>query len=270
MRQVVFITDGAVGNETELLKMVAEDLGNSRMFTIAIGSAPNSWFMRKAAEIGRGSYIHIGKPDEVEEQMTALWGRIQLPALTDICIDWGDTAEYYPEIIPDLYAGEPLWLLARLPSEPTIISLCGNLNGLDWNLNINGWGAAAGGPGGDNLAKLWARQKIEALEDSLMFGADPEITELEITGLALDYGLLTRHTSMVAVDKTPRRKEGEMLSQSEVPGLIPAGSSAQVAGFPSTATGWITQLLLSLFVLLVATSMLLFSGTRLPMTKPSS
>ena len=56
MRQVIFITDGAVGNESALLQQVARDLGDSRLFTVAIGQAPNSWFMRKAAEIGRGSY----------------------------------------------------------------------------------------------------------------------------------------------------------------------------------------------------------------------
>ena len=284
MRQVIFITDGAVGNETQLLQMVAQELGNSRMFTIAIGHAPNSWFMRKAAEIGRGSYIHIGKPDEVETQMSALWARIQLPALTDICIEWGEHAEYYPEIIPDLYAGEPLWIFARLPTEPTMIGLCGTFNGYDWDLNINGWDkvrlgtgregglghAAAGDSGGDNLAKLWARKKIEALEDSLMFGADPELTQLEITGVALDYGLLTRHTSLVAVDRTPRRSSGESLAQSDIPGLLPAGSSTQLAGYPPTATGWVSQLLLSLFVLLLATAMLVFSGSNLPMMKPST
>jgi Ca-activated chloride channel family protein len=270
MRQVVFITDGAVGNETELLQNVAQDLGNSRMFTVAIGHAPNSWFMRKAAEIGRGSYVHIGKTDEVEQQMSALWGRIQLPALTDICVNWGEGAEFYPEIIPDLYAGQPLWLLARLPAEPTMIGLCGSLNDQDWNMNINGWDAAASSPGGDNLAKLWARKKIEALEDGLMFGADAELTRLEITGLALDFGLLTRHTSLVAVDKTPRRTSGESLTSMDIPGLLPAGSSAQFAGYPSTATGWLSQLLLSMFVLLLATAMLVFSGSQLPMTKPSA
>jgi Ca-activated chloride channel family protein len=266
MRQVIFITDGAVGNETELLQKVGEQLGNSRMFTVAIGHAPNSWFMRKAAEIGRGSYVHIGKPDEVEEQMSALWQRIQLPALTDICVNWGDAAEFFPEIVPDLYAGEPLWLLARLPSQPTIISLCGQLNGQDWDLNVNGWDAVDIGNGGDNLAKLWARKKIESLQDGLLFGADPELTRLETTSVALDYGLLTSHTSLVAVDKTPRRPDTDPLAQSSVPGLLPAGSS-QVAGYPATATGWLAQLLLSILVLTLASCMLLFSGSRLPPPK---
>ena len=137
-------------------------------------------------------------------------------------------------------------------------------------MDINGLEAASSGAAGDNLAKLWARKKIEALEDSLMFGADPELTKLEITGLALDYGLLTRHTSLVAVDKTPRRDSSESLAQSDIPGLLPAGSSTQVAGYPATASGWVSQLLLSLFVLLLATSMLFFSSNPFPMTKPST
>ena len=167
MRQVIFITDGAVGNETQLLQQVADDLGGSRMFTVAIGHAPNSWFMRKAAEIGRGSYVHIGKPDEVEAQMSALWNRIQTPALTDICVNWGDNAEFFPEIVPDLYAGEPLWLVARLPSQPTIISLCGTLNGRDWDLNINGWDATDTGESGEKnrfprgRPFVWRRPRVD-------------------------------------------------------------------------------------------------------------
>jgi len=269
MRQVIFVTDGAVGNESELLQQVARELGGSRMFTVAIGHAPNSWFMRKTAEIGRGSYVHIGDPEEVAERMSALWGRIKLPALKDICVDWGDGAEFYPEVIPDLYAGEPLWLLARLRTGPTMIGLCGEFNGEDWNLNVNGWDAVSSDPGDDNLARLWARKKIEALEDGLMFGADPELTKLEITGVALDYGLLTRHTSLVAVDRTPRRRHDELLATTDVPSLLPAGSATRLAGYPQTATGWLAQLLLSLFVLLLATAMLLFSSSRLPMTKPA-
>jgi Ca-activated chloride channel family protein len=253
LRQVIFVTDGSVGNESELLLAIGEQLGASRLFTVAIGSAPNSWFMRKAAEIGRGTHTHIGRLDEVEERMSQLWTRIRLPALADICVDWGQEAESYPEVIPDLYAGEPLWLVARLPLQPHDVRLCGRLGDSAWEQRLD----PARTSGGETLATLWARRKIEFLQDSMVFGVDPEIVRPEITRVALEYGLLTPETSLVAVDRTPVRMDGELLATGEIPSLLPAGSSLASIGFPQTATGWLAQLLLSLLVLTVATGLLL-------------
>lgn len=262
MRQVVFVTDGSVGNEKELLAGIADELGKSRLFTIGIGSAPNSWFMRKAAEIGRGSHTHIGKLDEVEERMSLLWAHIRLPALSDVCVDWGTEAEYYPEIIPDLYAGEPLWVVARMPLQPGQITVCGWLNGQYWEESSTPFMAR----GTDTLATLWARRKIEALEDSLVFGAEREPVNAEITRVALDYGLLTAQTSLVAVDNSPARLPEEAMATGNIPGLLPAGST-QGVGFSQTATGWKTQVFLSLLTLLIAGWMFMFPGTRLPLVQ---
>jgi len=265
LRQVVFVTDGSVGNEKELLAGIGEELGDSRLFTVGIGSAPNSWFMRKAAEIGRGSHTHIGRIDEVAERMSRLWQHIRLPALADICVDWGADAEYYPEIVPDLYAGEPLWVVARLPLQPSRVTVCGWLNGQYWEQES----APLMVPGSDTLATLWARRKIEALEDGMVFGADPGETNAEILQVALDYELLTSQTSLVAIDNTadnaPARLPGELLAQGNVPSLLPAGS-AQSFGFTQTATGWQTRVLLSIATLLIAGWMFFFPGTRSPST----
>ena len=38
VRQVIFITDGSVGNEDELYAMIETRLGNARLFTVGIGS----------------------------------------------------------------------------------------------------------------------------------------------------------------------------------------------------------------------------------------
>ncbi|HSM68551.1 MAG TPA: VIT domain-containing protein [Xanthomonadales bacterium] len=247
LRQVIFVTDGSVGNGSELLSAVAEQLGASRLFTISIGSAPNSGFMRKAAEIGRGSHTHIGKLEEVETGMTRLWSHIRTPALSDICVDWGPDAEFYPEIIPDLYAGEPLWIVARLPLEPREITICGQLDGQPWEQTSR---PKAGG-GNDTLATLWARKKIEALEDGMLFGADAAQSREQILDVALDFGLLTAQTSLVAVDRTPVRLPDEALATGHVPGLLPAGSSTTFAGFPQTAAGWQLQLILSALSLLI-------------------
>lgn len=252
-RQIVFITDGSVGNEQELLLQVGEQLGDNRLFTISIGSAPNSWFMRKAAEIGRGSHTQIGKLDEVEERMAGLWGRIENPAIQNVCVDWGMEAEFFPEVIPDLYAGQPLWLYARLPHEPREVTLCGELDGRYWEITST----SLPGSGGDHLATMWARSKVEALEDSRVFGSDPAMIREDVLDLALDYGLLTRYTSLVAVDKTPTRPGTHGLERQDVPSLLPAGSG-MTSGFLKTGTGWIAQLLLALVSLAAATGMLLY------------
>lgn len=261
LRQIVFITDGSVGNEHDLLLQIGEQLGDSRLFTVSIGSAPNTWFMNKAAIVGRGSHTHIGRLDGVEAAMTRLWSNIQSPALTDICIDWGMDAEFFPEIVPDLYVGEPLWLYARLPAVPREVIVCGKFDGAPWE-QITPVSPAGGS---ETLAALWARSKIEALEDSRLFGTDPQLIREQVTGLALDYGLLTQYTSMVAVDKTPARPLNEALERQDVPSLIPAGSASTATGFAPTAAGWKLQLVLSLITLSIALGLYLFPTSRLPM-----
>jgi Ca-activated chloride channel family protein len=261
LRQVIFITDGSVGNEPELLQQIAEQLAETRLFTVGIGSAPNSWFMRKAAEMGRGSHTRIARLEDVEQRMSALWSRIRHPALSSICIDFGVEAEYYPEVIPDLYAGDPLWVTARMPLQPREILLCGEFDGLPWEHAVQPFTSN----GAEDLARLWARRKIESLEDSILFGSEPDEIRAAVTEVALRFGLLTRHTSLVAVDRTPARPPGEHLDNAEVPSLLPAGSNTATAGFPGTATGWVAQALLATLTLLIATGMFLFSGARLPL-----
>jgi len=252
LRQIVFVTDGSVGNGAELLLRIGQRLGDSRLFTVSIGAAPNAWFMRKAAEVGRGSHSHIGRPEDVEERMNALWRRIEHPAVQDLCVDWGMDAEYFPEVIPDLYAGEPLWLSARLPFEPREITVCGELDGLPWETTSS----LAPLRGSEDLARLWARSKIEALQDSRVFGADPELVRLESLSVALEFGLLSPWTSLVAVDRTPVRPQAEPLASGQLPGLLPAGSTLST-GFTQTATGWPLRLALALLCTLIVTAMLL-------------
>ena len=68
--------------------------------------------MRRAAEIGRGSTISIGEINEVAEQISVLFSKIQNPAVVDLqlILPDGVVAEAYPNPIPDLYAGEPITL----------------------------------------------------------------------------------------------------------------------------------------------------------------
>src|SRR5258706_9040920 len=110
LRQVIFMTDGGVGNEDELFKLIVERLGASRLFTVGIGSAPNSHFMTRAAQFGRGTFTYIGNVREVEEKMTQLFGKLEAPVLQDVSVRFADGTplETFPARVPDLYLGEPI------------------------------------------------------------------------------------------------------------------------------------------------------------------
>jgi hypothetical protein len=95
---------------------------------------------------------------------------------------------------------------------------------------------------------------------------DADQVNEEITRVALDYGLLTSRTSLVAVDHSPARLQNEPLATGNIPSLLPAGSS-QGIGFAQTATGWKTQAFLSLLTLLISGWMYWSAGVRSPLTK---
>ena len=77
------------------------------MFTVAIGAAPNNYYMNKAALIGRGAYTNIGNLSEVDKEMNELFVRLSSPALTDVMVEWNSDVEQNPRTIPDLYNDQP-------------------------------------------------------------------------------------------------------------------------------------------------------------------
>src|SRR5882757_5055731 len=219
VRQVVFLTDGAIGNEQQLFDTLTAMRGRSRVFMVGIGSAPNTFLMTRAAELGRGSFTHIGSVEQVEERMRGLFAKLENPAVTGLTAKFSDaTADLTPAAIPDLYRDEPLVLAARLDKLAGSVEIKGRIGDRPWVVTLPLANAAEG----KGLSKLWARRKIADAEVARTTRqAAPEDTDKTI--LALEHQLVTRLTSLVAVDKTPSRPEGEPLKVSELPINLPAG-----------------------------------------------
>jgi Ca-activated chloride channel family protein len=238
LRQIVFITDGSVGNEEELYSLIEQRLGSARLFTVGIGSAPNSWFMRKAAELGRGSFVIISALHEVREKMDGLFRKLEYPQVTNIDVAWpgGTLVESYPAVVPDLYLGEPVVIKARSSGEfrsRDRVTISGDSAAGAWSRDL----PLVGKDNDPGIAALWARAKIAALHDDERRGADADTTRKSIVETALAHHLVSKYTSLVAVDKTPVRHPGDPLSKEQVPNLLPYGQSMNaIFGFPATAT----------------------------------
>jgi Ca-activated chloride channel family protein len=238
LRQIVFITDGSVGYEDEMFSMIEHKLGTARLFTVGIGSAPNSLFMRKAAEAGRGSYTFISALHEVREKMDSLFRKLENPQVTDIEVEWpsGVIVDTYPSVVPDLYLGEPVTVKARASSvfrSSDTARISGNSVTGAWATDLSLDDSAQS----DGIAALWARARIGELMDAERRGTNPDETRAEILETALTHHLVSKYTSLIAVDKTPVRPAGDPLSSEQVPNLMPYGQSTNaIFGFPATAT----------------------------------
>ena len=221
LRQVVFLTDGAIGNEQQMLDTMAAMRGRSRVFMVGIGSAPNSYLMTRAAEIGRGTFTHIGSVEQVEERMRALFEKLESPAVTNLAATFSEGgADATPSVLPDLYRGEPLVLAAKVPSLSGTVEVKGHIGERPWSVTLPLASAAEG----KGLSKLWARRKIADAEVARTLRRTTlEEADKAILALALDHHLVTRLTSLVAVDKTVSRPDGARLTKAEVPLNLPAG-----------------------------------------------
>ena len=243
LTQVVFITDGSVGNEQEVFRKIQRDLGDRRLFTVGIGSAPNDFFMRQAAGFGRGSFRYIANVDDVEQEISALLEQLSSPVLTSLQIfdDQGREPEFYPDPVPDLYSGQPLILSLKLADDTTQLVLQGEIAGETWQkeLNINMVRNDASG-----IASVWARQKINQLMNRQWLQADDELHKAEIIELSKNFGVMSRWTSFLAEEETPVRITNKPLRQQRLSNLLPVG-------LPQGATGLYAWFAAAIMLLLI-------------------
>ncbi|HEY3678209.1 MAG TPA: marine proteobacterial sortase target protein [Bradyrhizobium sp.] len=221
LRQVVFLTDGEIGNEQQLFETISAMRGRSRVFMVGIGSAPNTYLMTRAAELGRGAFTHIGSVDQVEERMRGLFAKLENPAVTGLAVKFSAaTADIAPAVLPDLYRDEPLVLAAKLDKLSGSVEIKGRIGDRPWSVTLPLAKAAQG----KGLSKLWARRKISDAEVARTTRqVSPEEADKTILALALQHQLVTRLTSLVAVDRTPSRPEGAPLKLTDLPLNLPAG-----------------------------------------------
>lgn len=255
LRQVVFITDGAVAQEQELFSHIQSKLAGSRLFTVGIGSAPNTYFMQEAALAGRGFFTYIGRPDEAAEKMNALFERLAKPVLANIQVKGEGVSGFAPAVVPDLYAGEPLVVAMKLSDENSSVQIQGQMGDTLWkqSLDIDAVDQQAG------IGIDWARRSIASWQRGAARGVDADTMRKEVTRLALDFHLVSPFTSLVAVDKTPVRPDTESVDKKALPGKMPQGLEVkQTLQLASGATGYELSLLLGSLMLFAALALLLW------------
>ncbi|MDH5509956.1 MAG: marine proteobacterial sortase target protein [Nitrospinota bacterium] len=264
LTQIVFLTDGSVGNEQQALDTIRDRAGSARLFTVGIGSAPNGYFMEQAARRGRGTYTFINTVAEVEEKMTSLFRKLESPALTDIRlgVDGGGEVELFPYPIPDLYIGEPAVVAVRSAHTPARFLLKGRIGAREWSASPDV--ATEERPG---VGKLWARWKIDSLmerHNRTIGGPDADGIRQAVVDLSVEHHLVSKFTSMVAVDVTPARPDSEGLTTHAMKTNMPRGwEYGKVFSMAKTATSAGALVYMGLLLLALSMGLWFIAAKRL-------
>ncbi|RZF77741.1 marine proteobacterial sortase target protein [Pseudoalteromonas sp. CO325X] len=254
VRQVVFLTDGSVSNEQALFDLIKARLGDSRLFTVGIGSAPNSYFMRRAAQVGRGSYTFISDGSEVQAQMQALIARLANPALRDLHLAGARSGEldYWPKPLPDLYFGEPLMVAIKLDSQQQDIHINATSQHGPLRLSMPMHESARNYERSEAIARVWARQQIASL---LLYNEQQAVRE-QVLELALKHQLLSPFTAFIAVDETPAKSPA--MHDEQVPNPVAQGQ--RLMRFAQTDGQSLWHVLLGMVLMVIASAWLKVRG----------
>ncbi len=237
LRQVIFLTDGAVSNEAELFELIHKNLSISRLYTVGIGSAPNAFFMKKAARFGRGKFTFISDIQNSSHKIKLLLDSISRPQLTHIALEWPKSlqVEMWPSKIPDLYDGEPLWLKVKTSQLKGNLRITGRLRDIAWqsDLSLNQPQQQ------DGIAVLWTREKIASIFNSAFQGKVTPEQKQQVIDTALEHHLVSRFTSLVAVEhllsRATDRLHSEKIQPNRPKGSVSASKSNSTISYASTS-----------------------------------
>jgi Ca-activated chloride channel homolog len=234
-RIVLFMTDGYIGYERQVLQYLRENAKGVNLFPLGVGSSVNRFLIDGMARIGVGTSFYLLNTEKPAAVVERIFSTISKPALTSITVDWGglDVEQMTPSTVPDLFGQQPVFVAGRYrKGGKGVVTVRGRLAGKPYAQRVAvELPTAPTTDSGKNLAVayLWARRQIADWSDlEAIDPAQKKQTEGSITTTALRYNLMSQYTSFVAVDQVVRNQGGKQTTV-EVPVPLPDGVSEKAA-----------------------------------------
>ncbi|MCR3921206.1 MAG: VIT and VWA domain-containing protein [Firmicutes bacterium] len=223
-RVVLLFTDGQVGNEDEIIKVVGRNNHGLSLFTFGIDTAVNRYFIDRLAAVGNGMPEYVYPGERIEDKVIRQFSRIHLPYVSDPYVvgSEGRKLETVPALPARLYHGEEyhFTVLSEKLAELTALFIRGETNGVQTELQLR-----ITRTGDARLLSLhWAKEKIKMLEEGHS-GSNPrreKLSNREIVELSIKYGVMSTRTALVAVYKRENKEKG-MMETIVVPVAKPRG-----------------------------------------------
>lgn len=236
-RNIVVVTDGYISGEREIFDLIRDNLNTTNFFSFGIGDSVNRYLIEGIANAGQGEAFIVTDIEDATETAGRFQTYIEAPLLTDIQVayDGFDVYDTEPSAVPSLFAQRPVTIFGKWRGEPSgTIRITGNAGGQEYqqeiavdqikSLEIN-----------DAIRYLWARKRVEQLNDYGSGRSDDEAVKKEVTQLGLKYSMMTPYTSFVAVSEKVRNTDGDS-TEVEQPQVMPCNVSNFAIGGYTTGS----------------------------------
>ncbi|MDX1612729.1 MAG: VIT domain-containing protein [Candidatus Promineifilaceae bacterium] len=199
---IIFLTDGlateGITDSDLLLDTVRQQMpDNVRLFAFGVGNDVDTFLLDSLARDHGGATTYVRPFQEIDEAVSAFYGKISTPVLADIELDFDEiiVEQVYPQQLPDLFAGSQLILAGRYRSGgPATVTLSGEVNGRQQSFVYDDQTFSTGG-GQSFIARLWATRAIGHLLTQIRLqGEDSELVQ-SVVNLSIRYGIITPYTS---------------------------------------------------------------------------
>ncbi|MBX2884018.1 MAG: VIT and VWA domain-containing protein [Granulosicoccus sp.] len=200
---IVLVTDGEANVGTTEKKYFLELMKkyDVRLFTAVMGNGANRHLLSAMTEVSNGFAISVSNSDDIVGKLMEFTGKATHQALHDIAlrIDGVKTTDLTPEITTTLYRGEQLTVLGHYwGAGDATVTLTGKVSGEDrrYQTQFQFPDANERNP---EIERLWAYAKTQDMQNMIDYlGTDVEYKDA-VTDVAVQYGLVTDHTSMVVM-----------------------------------------------------------------------
>lgn len=214
---VLLITDGEVWESDEVIKSARES--GHRIFAVGVGSAPAETLLRKLAEETGGACELVSPNEDIDAAIVRMFHRIRLPRAGHLQVDWTATPKWSTPLPSALFDGDTVHVFAAFDSPPQVPPVLSFEMAGDERIQITS--TAPSLVENDALVRLAGNERLK------------QSSGISSVELALQYQLVTRHTSLFLVhlreeeDKANDLPHLQKIAHMQAAGWGGAGSVAE-------------------------------------------